>query len=172
MVKNTQGGSKHKGLARKLVNAPTAKPRLSECDDECYAVVTKMLGNGMCHVDLSYQSNIIRNVVCHIRGKFRGRNKKNNIVQTNNFVLVGLRTWDSTIKNCDLMFTFIDSHIHSIPFDFNSLLYEKPSSNLHDLFQINSHYDSNYIDQNKKHDLEHDLEHDNDNDNDFDVDLI
>ncbi len=167
MVKNTQGGSKHKGLARKLVNAPTAKPRLSECDDECYAVVTKMLGNGMCHVDLSYQSNIIRNVVCHIRGKFRGRNKKNNIVQTNNFVLVGLRTWDSTIKHCDLMFTFSDSHIHSIPFDFNSLLSlsEKPSDqDLHNLFQINSNYNlptaSTYIFSHL------------DIDQEFDVDLI
>jgi translation initiation factor IF-1 len=122
MVKNTQGGSKHKGLARKLVNAPiSAKPRLSECDDECYALVTKMLGNGMCHVNLSHKGNIIQNVVCHIRGKFRGRNKKNNIVATGNFVLVGLRTWENPIKNCDIIFTFIDLHIPNIPFDIQSL---------------------------------------------------
>lgn len=150
MVKNTHGGSKHKGLARKLVNAPiSAKPRLSECDDECYALVTKMLGNGMCHVNLSHKGNIIQNVVCHIRGKFRERNKKNNLVQIANFVLVGLRTWDSTIKHCDLMFTFSNSHIHSIPFDLQSLNIDY---NIHltndDLF---SNHSSNILDSSLLH---------------------
>jgi len=170
MVKNTQGGSKHKSMARKLVNAPTAKPRLSECDDECYAVVTKMLGNAMCHVDLSYQTNIFRNVVCHIRGKFRERNKKNNLVQTNNFVLVGLRTWDSTIKHCDLMFTFSNSHIHSIPFDFNSLLSENSNLDIDHvpLFEINSDSNSNFH-TNTSHT---NTSHTHTPDQDFDVDLI
>ena len=170
MVKNTQGGSKHKGLARKLVNAPTAKPRLSECDDECYAVVTKMLGNGMCHVDLSYQSNIIRNVVCHIRGKFRGRNKKNNIVATGNFVLVGLRTWENPIKNCDLIFTFIDIHIHNINFDLQSLNIDS-NILLHtdDLFSKNSSH--NIIDSSLLPDIP-DIDLSLLPDIDIDIDLI
>ena len=164
MVKNTQGGSKHKGMARKLVNAPiSAKPRLSECDDECYAVVTKMLGNGMCHVDLSYQTNIVRDTVCHIRGKFRGRNKKNNLVQTNNFILVGLRTWENPIKNCDLIFTFIDSHIHSIPFDFNYLIStDHINSDIHhQSFNISQH--ATLIDHNDNH---------NHNDTKLETDII
>ena len=139
MVKNTQGGCKHKGQARKLVNAPiSTKPRLSESDDECYAFVTKMLGNGMCHVNLSHKGSLFQNVVGHIRGKFRGRNKKNNIVSTGNFVLVGLRTWENTIKNCDIIFTFIDSHIQYIPFDIHSLNLDSKHSNTHDLISFSN----------------------------------
>ena len=80
MVKNTTGGSKHKGMARKLVNAPVSnKIRFSEDEDECYAKVVKMLGNGMCHVNLLHKDVMHNNVVCHIRGKFRSRNKKANL---------------------------------------------------------------------------------------------
>jgi len=140
MVKNTQGGCKHKGMARKLVNAPiSAKPRLSESDDECYAFVTKMLGNGMCHVNLSHNGSLFQNVVGHIRGKFRGRNKKNNLVSTGNFVLVGIRTWENTIKNCDIIFTFIDSHIQYIPFDIISIISQQNSfSSLDNLLNYNT----------------------------------
>ena len=65
MVKNTTGGSKHKSMARKLVNAPVSnKIRYSEDEDECYAKVTKMLGNGMCHVNLLHKETFHDNVVC------------------------------------------------------------------------------------------------------------
>ena len=173
MVKNTQGGSKHKGQARKLVNAPiSSKPRLSESDDECYAMVTKMLGNGMCHVNLSHKGNLFQNVVCHIRGKFRGRNKKNNIVSTGNFVLVGLRTWENPIKNCDLIFTFIDIHIHNIPFNLQSLNLDSRDnyaqidniiiSNTTSSLDIHNNIDHLQIDDNDN----------DDDDDDVDVELI
>ena len=59
MVKNTTGGSKHKGMARKLVNAPVNdKIRLPEDECECYGKVIKMLGNGMCHVNLVYKDKL------------------------------------------------------------------------------------------------------------------
>ena len=166
MVKNTLGGCKHKGQARKLVNAPiSAKPRLSESDDECYAFVTKMLGNGMCHVNLSHNGSLFQNVVGHIRGKFRGRNKKNNLVSTGNFVLVGLRTWENTIKNCDIIFTFIDSHIQYIPFDIMSL---NLNSNL-----IISRDNISFSNSNTPLSIHHtDTHNDNDNDNDINVDII
>ena len=166
MVKNTQGGSKHKGQARKLVNAPiSTKPRLSESDDECYAFVTKMLGNGMCHVNLSHKGSLFQNVVGHIRGKFRGRNKKNNIVSTGNFVLVGLRTWENTIKNCDIIFTFIDSHIQYIPFDLQSL---NLNSNL-----IISHDNISFSNSNSNTPLSiHDAHADTTNDDDVDVVVV
>jgi len=132
MVKNTQGGSKHKSQARKLVNAPKSnKLRKSECDEECYAIVSKMLGNGMCHVNLSYQNNILTNIVCHIRGKFRGRNKKSNFVSTSSIVLVGLRTWEKNISACDLMEIYTNNDISLLNIDqsilssinhFNSLI--------------------------------------------------
>jgi hypothetical protein len=41
--------------------------------------------------------------MCHIRGKFRGRNKKQNVVSPMSIILVGLRDWESTQKNCDLL---------------------------------------------------------------------
>ncbi len=115
MVKNTTGGSKHKSMARKLVNAPVSnKIRFSEDDDECYAKVVKMLGNGMVHVNLVYQNEIHNNVVCHIRGKFRSRNKKNNLVTIGGTLLVGIRSWSSKLDACDLLCVYNDNQINSL----------------------------------------------------------
>ena len=115
MVKNTTGGSKHKGQARKLVNAPVSnKIRFSEDEDECYAIVSKMLGNGMCHVNVLKDNEILENIICHIRGKFRSRNKKSNLVSVSSVVLVGLRSWTSSISACDLLSIYPDHHISSL----------------------------------------------------------
>lgn len=115
MVKNTTGGSKHKSMARKLVNAPVSnKIRYSEDEDECYAKVTKMLGNGMCHVNLLHKETFHDNVVCHIRGKFRSRNKKSNLVTIGAVVLVGIRSWTSKIDACDLLCIYNDSQVSSL----------------------------------------------------------
>ena len=115
MVKNTTGGSKHKGMARKLVNAPVSnKIRYSEDEDECYAKVTKMLGNGMCHVTLLHKDVIHENIVCHIRGKFRSRNKKSNLVTVGATVLVGIRSWSSNLDTCDLLSIYNDNQISSL----------------------------------------------------------
>ena len=62
MVKNS-GGCRTKGLARKLVNAPVSdKVRQIEEEGEYYAIVSKMLGNGMCHVNVLQDDEIIPNV--------------------------------------------------------------------------------------------------------------
>jgi translation initiation factor IF-1 len=106
MVKNA-GGCKTKGLARKLVNAPVNnKLRLPEDECECFAKVLKMLGNGMCHVNLVYKDNLFENVICHIRGKFRNRNKRSNLVSNGDTLLVGIRDWESNVDNCDLLFIY------------------------------------------------------------------
>ena len=98
MVKNTTGGSKHKGLARKLVNAPVNNTlRLPQNDSECFAKVVKMLGNGMCHVNLVYKDNLFQNVICHIRGKFRNRNKRSNLVSNGDTLLVGIPEYAQNI---------------------------------------------------------------------------
>ena len=77
MVKNTTGGSKAKGQARKLV-ADKSKAskflRVIQEEGEVYAKVEKLLGNGMCHV--LCLDKVTR--LCFIRGKFRGRGKKDN----------------------------------------------------------------------------------------------
>jgi translation initiation factor 1A len=106
MVKNTTGGNKSKGQARKFITAkPSNKLRVSEDPCEVYSQVTKTLGNGMCHV--IGVDNVTR--LCHIRGKFRGRGKRDNFVGNGSWVLVGLREWDldktDTKKppSCDLL---------------------------------------------------------------------
>jgi translation initiation factor IF-1 len=103
MVKNTTGGSGHKSQARKLVESQ-ASSKVPEPSNEFeqYATVVKMFGNGMCLVNTLSGLELI----CHIRGKFRGRNKKNNLLSPNSYILVGLREWENPPKNCDLLFLF------------------------------------------------------------------
>jgi translation initiation factor IF-1 len=104
MVKNTQGGSSHKKFARSSM-APANKTylRTAREEGEIYAYVSKMFGNGMCNVvDMNG-----RDYLCVIRGKFRGKNRKNNKLEIGTWTLVGLRGWESTKKDekltCDLL---------------------------------------------------------------------
>ena len=105
MVKNTTGGSKTKGQARKFVTAkPSNALRLSQDEYESYAQVIKMLGNGMCHV--LCMDGVTR--LCHIRGKFRGRGKRDNFISNGSWILAGLREWEEgkesskgKLQNCD-----------------------------------------------------------------------
>jgi translation initiation factor IF-1 len=102
MVKNTTGGKGSKSMARKLTsNVSQARTafRESACEFELYAIVTKMLGGGMCYV----QTNDHEQLLCHIRSKFSGRSKRSNMVSIGSYILVGLREWESTVKNCDLL---------------------------------------------------------------------
>ena len=109
MVKNTNGGKGAKGLARKLSssNDNNHRLRLSDSDDEKFAFVKQMLGNGMCSV----VTNDNLNLICHIRSKFRGRSKRNNFVTKNSIILVGLRDWENPHKNCDLLELYDDNDL-------------------------------------------------------------
>ena len=108
MVKNTTGGNKHKGQARKLVTnfKQTTRLRLAEEEGEIYAQVTKMLGNGMCHVIcIDKQTRL-----CIIRGKFRGRGKRDNTLKIGTWLLIGIREWEiekiaseKDLQKCDLL---------------------------------------------------------------------
>ena len=99
MVKNTKGGSGHKKFARKHSGggARINNLRVSQDISEVYAIVTKMLGNGMfhCHcIDVNIRLG-------HIRGKFSYRSgKRDNMVQVGKWVLVGLREWDTSDTSC------------------------------------------------------------------------
>ena len=105
MVKNTTGGSKAKGQARKFVSGGKQARALRVSTDECevYAQVTKYLGNSMC--DVICVDGITR--LCQIRGKFRGRGKRDNLVSVGSWLLVGLREWATEKKDkkesCDLL---------------------------------------------------------------------
>jgi hypothetical protein len=114
MVKNTTGGSKTKGQARKLIymDSKTTNKILRIATDplEIYAQVTKNLGNGMCSVLCT--DEIVR--LCHIRGKFRGRGKRDNLVGLGSWLLVGIREWEKDKddpkkpQNCDLLEVYSD----------------------------------------------------------------
>ena len=116
MVKNTTGGNKAKGQARKLMGqqAHNNNLRLAKEEDELYAKVTVPLGNGMCQV-LCIDG---KKRLCHIRGKFKGRGKKDNFITRDSWVLIGIREWESDeakvvkgkekLPNCDLLEVYRD----------------------------------------------------------------
>jgi translation initiation factor IF-1 len=74
-----------------------------EPEVELYAAVLKIMGGGMCSVKC--QDGLIRN--CVIRQKFRGRDKRRNMLAPGSWVLVGLRDWEGTnlgkMPKCDLL---------------------------------------------------------------------
>ena len=104
MVKNDAGGNKGKGLARKHVNAAkcgsSKQLRVATDEAEKYASVSKMLGNGMCYVRLLSGAG---ERLCIIRNKFKGRGKRDNILDSGSWVLVGMREWSSKQDTCDLL---------------------------------------------------------------------
>ncbi len=92
MPKNTKGGSGHRGLASKdCQTKANLKTRLSVDEFELYGQVKSMTGNGMCIVFC--QDNKFR--LCIIRGKFKGKGKRDNIIVAGSWVLVGLREFET-----------------------------------------------------------------------------
>lgn len=111
MVKNTTGGTKTKGLARKhQSDGSDARLRLPTNELELVACVTKMLGNGMCEI---YTNKDVR-LIGHIRNKFRGRQKRNNMISASMIVLIGLREWENPLKNCDILTIYDDSQVSQL----------------------------------------------------------
>ena len=116
MVKNTTGGSGAKGMARKNTmqssGRTNSKLRTAEQEGEIYAVITKMSGGGLCIA----QCIDGHTRTCIIRGKFKGKGKRDNIIAPGSWVLVGAREWESDKSNstkelnkCDLMEIYSDS---------------------------------------------------------------
>jgi hypothetical protein len=102
MVKNTKGGSGHKGQARKHTNGPVSnKTRLSEDPSELYAYVVKKMGGAICQV-ICHDG---KTRLCVIRGKFRGsRGKRDSFITASSWLLVGIRDWESSESDkCDLL---------------------------------------------------------------------
>jgi initiation factor 1A len=123
MVKNVTGGGKAKGYARKSFAPSNNKLRLSESEEEKYAHITKMFGNGMCQA--LCDDNNTRN--CIIRGKFRGKGKRNSVVIVGTIVLVGIRSWETDSDKCDLLEVYnqneVDQlkHHPKVPYAFLSM---------------------------------------------------
>ena len=108
MVKNF-GGNKAKGYARKNMSGSSHALRLSEDPAEIYAQAIKVCGGAICRViDLNGTE-----MTCHIRGKFRGRGKRDNLIGPGTWLLIGLREWEKEpsvgkLLNCDLIEVYSD----------------------------------------------------------------
>ena len=151
MVKNTTGGTKTKGLARKHQTRGDTKLRLPEDPSlEKIACVTKMFGNGMCEI---YTSANIK-LMCHIPGKFRGKNKRNNLLSPTSVILVGLREWERPAKNCDLLTIYDETHINqlrNIPnIDMNNIMKLKNANIMDGKDNTDDNIEFGYVDEKEK----------------------
>jgi hypothetical protein len=111
MVKNSTGGNKSKGFARKnLVKRDTAL-RVAREDGEIYAQAVKVMGGSIASA-IDIDGNPLR---AHIRGKFRGRGKRDNFIGQGTWLLVGLHDWASEktkpgdILDCDILEVYNDT---------------------------------------------------------------
>ena len=117
MVKNKTGGNKAKRFARKNVNADSVinrRIRFVTDEDEIYGIVTKVVGNGQAIVMCVDE----RERLCFIRNKFSGRNKHSNLVTLGSWVIVGLRSWETTkdgkLEKCDLLEIYSNQEKHTL----------------------------------------------------------
>ena len=117
MVLNTKGGSNAKKIANKHVNKTKSGLRLSENKNEIYGIVKKLNGNTF--DVLCYDKKIRR---CILRGKFKGRGKRDNLISTETWVLIGLRDFSTATatatateyKLCDLLEVYSSSEKESL----------------------------------------------------------
>jgi hypothetical protein len=179
MVKNTSGGTKTKGLARKHVKSAgggNAALRLPENALEVIVYVEVMLGNGMCKVF----NNTGEEFIAHIRNKFKGRHKRANLITKKSIILCGYREWEKPYKNLDVIFIYDDYNI--------SQLRENPTINITNLitritnddynttkYDNDFHFTNNdddqlYLNDYQKQNL-NDLDHNDLDHNDLDLDL-
>jgi hypothetical protein len=162
MVRNTIGGSKTKSLSRKLLNnnnddvIPTSNDPL-----EIQVFVSKIFGNGIVQVTNPIDNSTL---ICHIRGKFRGRNKKNNLISLNSLLIVGLRHWENPHSNCDIIHilpgTFLPTNNYYNDHDDISFTNNTTSTTLQHHTNTNTNTNTNTY----QHDIDIDL--------DLDLDLI
>ncbi len=132
MVKNSFGGNKAKGHARKD-NSSSHKIRLSSSPLEIYAKVVKLFGGNRCDV-ITINGDSLS---CVIRGKFSGKFKHSNIIYINSFVLVGIHDWASDKSISDLLFVYQHNDL-AILSQFNSTFFSIEHFNFHSLpYQLN-----------------------------------
>jgi translation initiation factor IF-1 len=127
MVKNSTGGNKSKGLARKNLTKRDSALRVSQEEGEIYAQIIKIMG-GCIASAIDIDGNPLR---AHIRGKFRGRGKRDNLITANTWVLVGLHSWQSDkckpseIRDCDILEVYNDMDKIRLKNSINSINWNK-----------------------------------------------
>jgi|TARA_B110000305_G_C19420265_1_gene630497 translation initiation factor IF-1 len=112
MVKNTKGGKGQKKFGRKFTLQGGNKTlRESKEEGELYACVSRVLGNNMAHIITQHNKTML----LHIRNKFRGRSKRDNIIAVGTYVLAGERTFETIksdkLSNCDLLEVYNDGEV-------------------------------------------------------------
>jgi len=111
MVRNTHGGNKSKGMARKNFGKRDSGLRVAQEEGEIYAQAVKVMGGSIASA-IDIEGKPLR---AHIRGKFRGRGKRDNFIGPGTWLLVGLHTWESEktsadeVRNCDILEVYNDS---------------------------------------------------------------
>ena len=87
MVKNMKGGCNGKKVAHKhAVKSTKSGLRISQNKSEIYGTVKRLNGNTF---DVTCIDDKERR--CFIRGKFKGRGKRDNIIEVDKWVLIGIR---------------------------------------------------------------------------------
>ncbi len=106
MVKNKKGGKGAKSQGRKHVQPSTTQNRvlrLVQEEGEVYGCVTRHYGGAHCQV-LCIDGTSRQ---CYMPNKFRGRSRRDNMIQAGAWVMVGIRLWESAKPNealkCDLL---------------------------------------------------------------------
>ena len=114
MVKNA-GGNKQKKQGRKHIQAggQGGPLRVAKEEDEIYAIVNKIYGGTANVKCIDGKSRIM-----HIRNKFKGRGKRDNILASGTWVLVGRRSWEQQhedkLEKCDLLEVYNTNDISSL----------------------------------------------------------
>jgi translation initiation factor IF-1 len=95
MVRNLIGGCKAKRLGRKFATTEVVYDlQLASTPNELYACVHKIYGGTISVIAINGEE-----LLCTIRKKFKGRNKRNNLITMGSIVLVELYDWQSTTNN-------------------------------------------------------------------------
>lgn len=114
MVKNL-GGNKAKRQGRKHTQGNTSSAtRRAASEDEKYGIITKVYGGGRAEVKCI--DGVFRLLI--IRNKFKGRNKRDNTICLNTWVLAGLRSWEvrraDDRENCDLLEVYNSGNVEEL----------------------------------------------------------
>ena len=115
MPKNKFGGKSHRKFANKNYNDDSKTTiRYSKDKDELYARVIKLFGNGM--ADVLCSDKVTR--LLQIRKKFRGRNKRDNVISQDSLILVGVRSWEvlneKKKEKADLLYVYSPNQYDSL----------------------------------------------------------
>jgi hypothetical protein len=129
MVKNSFGGNKAKGFARKNLSKREAALRTADEDGEIYAQAVKVMGGSIASA-IDIDGNPLR---AHIRGKFRGRGKRDNFIAPGTWLLVGLHSWEADksnakvgeIRNCDILEVYSDTDKNRLKTSVTSINWSK-----------------------------------------------